>query len=304
MESNVDISVKEINEKVLSPGRIFWNKLKKNRTSKIGLFILIFMILFTVVGPYLSPYKIDSMDYTSSYFGPCLQHIFGTDNLGRDILTRMMYGGRVSLSVGIFSVVVEVIVGGSIGIIAGFYGGVVDSILMRVVDIFLCIPMLPILITGGVIMSDLKVSPGLRPIYLMFMIGLLSWAGLCRLVRGQVLSIRGLEYMQATEALGLSDWRKMFKHLLPNVSYAIIVQSALDVGGAIITESVLSFLGLGVVPPTPSWGQMIDVVSDMYNMQHYPWLWVIPGAFILLTVLSINLFGDGLREALDPKLMK
>jgi peptide/nickel transport system permease protein len=304
MESNIDINKKENKEKILSPGRIFWNKLKKNRTSKIGFFILLFMVLFTVVGPFLSPYKSDTMDYTSAYYGPCLQHLFGTDSLGRDIFTRMMYAGRISLSVGIFSVVVEVIVGGSIGIIAGFYGGVVDSILMRLVDIFLCIPVLPILITGGVIMSDLKISPSLRPIYLMFMIGLLSWAGLCRLVRGQILSIRGLEYMQATEALGLSDRRRMFKHMLPNVVHAIIVQSTLDVGGAIITESVLSFLGMGVVPPTPSWGQMIDVVSDMYNMQHYPWLWIIPGVFILLTVVSINLFGDGLREALDPKLTR
>ena len=289
---------------IVSPVKMAWRRLKKNKLAMAGLFILAAIIIFSVLGPFVSPYTSTGMDYNNVTSEPGLEHILGTDELGRDILTRLMYAGRISLLVGISAVVVEVILGSVLGAVAGFYGGIIDSIIMRIADIFMCIPFFPILISLGVLLSDLKVAPQFRVPFIMLIIGTLGWPLLCRIVRGQILSFREQEFMLATNCLGLKDSRKIFKHLLPNTIPSIIVSATLKIGGAILTESSLSFLGLGVVPPTASWGNMIESVSDLYKLQNYPWIWMAPGVCILLTVMAINLFGDGLRDALDPKLKK
>ncbi|WP_234119067.1 oligopeptide ABC transporter permease [Clostridium hydrogenum] len=304
MEAKVDVKKDIKKEKAVSPKRLIWNRLKKNKLAMSGLVVLIVMILFTLVGPFLTGYTQEALDFANPKAGPSLQHLMGTDNLGRDVLTRLMYGGRISIAVGVVSVIVEVVIGSILGVVAGYYGGIVDSILMRIVDIILCVPTFPILIVLGAILSDLKVPPQDRIGFLMLIIGFLSWPSLCRLVRGEVLSLREQEYMQASEALGLSDSRKMFKHLLPNTVPTIIVTATLGIGSNILYESSLSYLGLGVMPPAASWGNMIQAVNDSYTMQHYPWLWIPPGLLILLTVVAINILGDGLRDALDPKLKK
>jgi peptide/nickel transport system permease protein len=302
METTIKQKVKD--EKIIGPWKIVWLRLKKNKLAVAGLGILIFMVLFCFIGPFFSPYKVSSMEFLNSNLAPNAKHWLGTDNLGRDILTRTMLGGRISLMVGLVAVLIEVIVGSFLGVISGYYGGLVDSIIMRIVDIFLCIPFLPMLIILGAMLSDWKIPPDKRIFVVMFIIGILAWPSICRIVRGQILTLREQQFMQATEALGLRDRRKMFKHLLPNTFPSIIVSATLGIGGAILTESALSFLGLGVIAPTPSWGNMIQIVNDLFALQYRPWLWIPPGMCILLTVMSINLLGDGLRDALDPKLKK
>lgn len=291
-------------EKVLSPGMLVLERLKKNKLAMVGLGILIFMILFCFIGPMLTPYEQETMDFVMKKQPPSAAHWFGTDLLGRDILTRLMYAGRVSLMVGFVAVIIQIIIGGTLGAIAGYYGGIIDSIIMRIVDIFLCIPFLPILIILGAALSNLNVSPDKRIFFVMFIIGILSWPSIARLVRGQILSLREQEFMQAADALGLKDSRKIFKHLLPNVIPSMIVSATLGIGGAIMTESALSYLGMGVAPPNASWGNMIQSVKNFIDLMERPWLWIPPGVCIFLTVMAINLLGDGLRDALDPKLKK
>lgn len=308
MEAKVQSKELELNKKgqeeILTPGKLVWKRLKRNKLAIAGMYILIIMTLLAIVGPMVSPYKMDTIDLFNINAAPSLQHPLGTDETGRDVLTRLLYAGRISLSVGVVAVLVQVIIGSILGAVAGFYGKFVDGIIMRIVDIFMCFPFLPLLIMFGALMSDLKIRPEYRMFVVMFIIGLLSWPGLCRIVRGQILSLREMEYMQAAEALGLRDKRKIFRHLLPNTFASIIVSATLGIGSAILTESGLSFLGLGVTPPTPSWGTMIQSVKDMYILQYRPWLWIPPGLCIFLTVMAINLFGDGLRDALDPKLKR
>ena len=246
-------------------------------------------------------YKID---LTKSELPPSWAHPLGTDDVGRDVLTRLMYAGRISLAVGLVAVTIEVIIGSFMGVVAGYFGGIVDSIIMRLVDVIMCFPFLAILIMLSAVMSDFHVNPNYRIFVVMFIIGIIGWTGLSRIVRGQMLSLREQEFMQAAEALGLSDNRKMFRHLLPNALASIIVYATLGIGGAILSESALSFLGLGVTPPTPSWGQMVQLCRDMYVLQFEPWLWIPPGLCIFLAVMSINLLGDGLRDAIDPKLKR
>lgn len=289
---------------VISPWRLVIRRLRKNKLAMVGLGILIFMVLFSFIGPLLTPYRMETMNFAMKKQSPSSAYLLGTDLLGRDILTRLMYAGRISLLVGFVAVIIEIAIGGALGAIAGYYGGIIDTIIMRIVDIFLCIPFLPILIILGAMMSDLDVSPDKRIIYVMFIIGALSWPSIARLVRGQILSLREQEFMQAAEALGLKDSRKIFRHLIPNVIPSIIVSATLSIGGAIMTESALSYLGMGVTPPSASWGNMIQSVNNFIDLMERPWLWVPPGLCIFLTVMAINLLGDGLRDALDPKLKR
>lgn len=301
VEPKNELEKKYENEVIMSPSKLAWKKFKKNKVAMTGLVILAIIILIAILGPIVSPYKMDAIDLENTTAPPSISHLLGTDVNGRDNLTRVMYAGRISLAVGFLSVLIEIVIGVVLGVVAGYYGGIIDSIIMRLVDVFSCLPTLPILMMIGVIMLDLKVRPENKMYVLMLIIGLLSWPGLCRLIRGEILSLRETEYMQAAEALGLKDRRKMFKHLLPNTAATIIVTAALGVGGAILTESGLSFLGLGVTVPTPSWGSLVQSVDDMDTLQNYPWLWVPAGVCILLTVVAVNLIGDGLRDALDPK---
>ncbi|ANA80142.1 binding-protein-dependent transport systems inner membrane component [Paenibacillus vortex V453] len=287
-----------------SPWRIAIRRFSRNRLAVIGLFIIVFMFLLCFVGPVFSPYSLYDYSVADKNLPPSSKFWLGTDKLGRDILLRMMLAGRISLTVGLVATGISIIIGATLGALAGFYRRWVDTLIMRMADIFMALPTLPILIILGAILSDLKVEPADRIYFLMLIIGVLGWSGISRLVRGQILTLREQEFMQATEALGLKDRRKIFRHLLPNTIPIIIVSATLGVAGAIIYESALSFLGVGVVPPTPSWGNMISAANNLIDFRKRPWLWIPPGMCILVTVVAINLIGDGLRDALDPKMKK
>jgi peptide/nickel transport system permease protein len=299
--ANVTANTKVKKMKSDSLWRSAFRRLRKNKMAMLGFFILIFMFLFSFIGPYLSPYLDAKISVRDANKPPSAEHWLGTDKLGRDMLLRLMEAGRISLLVGIVATSIIVIIGGTIGALAGFYGKWVDTLFMRFADIMYAIPTLPILITLGAIFSDLKVPPDSRIYYVMFIIGIISWMGLARLVRSQILSLKEQEFMLANEVLGIRDRRKIFRHLLPNTIPIIIVSATLWVANAILLESALSYLGLGVIPPTPSWGQMLSTANNMIDFKMRPWLWIPPGVCILLTVVSINFIGDGLRDALDPK---
>jgi len=287
-------------EKIEGPWQMAWNRFKKNKLAIVGGIILIVLVLSAVFAPSLSPYGLDDMDYSAVNQAPSAKHWLGTDQLGRDYMTRMLYGGRISLQVGLFAVLISVVLGSIVGGISGFYGGIVDNICMRIVEIVMSFPFLPIAITVSAVVGA-RLPAEYKMYITMMVIGLLSWPGLARMVRGQILSLREQEFMQAAKALGLSDARIIAKHLLPNTVAYIIVSATLGMAGAIMTESALSFLGLGVAPPTPTWGNMVQNARDFYILRTRPWLWIPPGLAIFMTVMSINLLGDGLRDALDPK---
>jgi peptide/nickel transport system permease protein len=200
--------------------------------------------------------------------------------------------------------VLSVLIGSVLGAVAGFYRGIIDQVLMRLADILMSIPGLPLLLIMGAILSEWKTPSEYRIYIIMLMLSLIGWPGLARLVRGQVLSLREQPFIQAAQILGLSDKRKIFYHLIPNIFPLLLVVATLNVAGAILSESALSYLGLGVTPPTPSWGNMIDAANNLVDFKKRPWLWIPPGAAIFLTVISINLLGDGLRDALDPKMKR
>ena len=221
-----------------------------------------------------------------------------------DILTRLMYGGRISLMIGFIVVIIEAVLGVVLGGVAGYFGKWVDNLIMRIVDIFYCIPSMPLIIIIGSIMDSMKIDPQIRIYFLMFIMGFLGWPGIARLVRGQILSLREQEFMTATEALGISVPRRIFKHLIPNVIPQLIVMLTMGLGSIILTESTLSFLGIGVKFPFASWGNIISAVTNVYVMTNYWFVWIPAGICILLTVLAFNFIGDGLRDAFDPKMKR
>ena len=239
-----------------------------------------------------------------SYSFPSAKHWLGTDKYGMDMLTRLMYGGRVSLMIGFIVIIIETVLGVILGGIAGYFGGWVDNLIMRLVDIFYCIPSMPIILILGAAMDQQRVEPGKRLIYLMLILGILGWAGIARLVRGQILSLREQEFMTATEACGISVKSRIFKHLIPNVIPQLIVNCTMGLGSVIITEATLSFLGLGVKFPFASWGNIINDVNKTHVLTTYWFIWIPAGLLLLLTVLAFNLVGDGLRDAFDPKMKR
>lgn len=238
------------------------------------------------------------------YSFPNMKHWLGTDMYGMDMLTRLMYGGRVSLLIGFIVIIIETVIGVIFGGISGYFGGWVDNLIMRIVDIFYCIPSMPIIIILGAAMDASRVDPTIRMVYLMLILGFLGWAGIARLVRGQILSLREQEYMTAAEACGLSVSRRIFKHLIPNVVPQLIVTCTMGLGSVIITEATLSFLGLGVKFPFASWGNIISDVNNTHVLTTYWFIWIPAGVLLLLTVLAFNLVGDGLRDAFDPKMKR
>jgi len=239
-----------------------------------------------------------------SYSFPSSKHLLGTDKYGMDMLTRLMYGGRVSLMIGFIVIIIETVLGVILGGVAGYFGGWVDNLIMRLVDIFYCIPSMPIILILGAAMDQQRVEPGKRLIYLMLILGILGWAGIARLVRGQILSLREQEFMTATEACGISVKSRIFKHLIPNVIPQLIVNCTMGLGSVIITEATLSFLGLGVKFPFASWGNIINDVNNTHVLTTYWFIWIPAGLLLLLTVLAFNLVGDGLRDAFDPKMKR
>lgn len=268
------------------------------------------------VGDDLTTYKITRKDQSyivrtekstqviDIYASPSWTHPLGTDANGMDLLARLMYGGRISLLIGFIVIILETVIGVILGGIAGFFGKWVDNLIMRLVDIFNCIPTLPIYLILGSIMDTLKIDPKVRIYYLMLVLGVLGWTGVARIVRGQILSLREQEFMIAAEATGLSTKRRIFKHLVPNVIPQLIVICTMGLGDVILSEATLSFLNLGVKHPYASWGNIINSVNDVFVMTNYWFAWIPAGMLILLTVLGFNFVGDGLRDAFDPKMKR
>ena len=239
-----------------------------------------------------------------TYAAPSRAHWLGTDRNGMDMLTRLMYGGRVSLIIGFIVEIIATVLGIILGGLAGYFGKWVDNLIMRIVDIFYCIPSMPIIIILGAAMDALRVDPQIRMLYLMLILGFLGWPSMARLIRGQILSLREQEFMTATEACGIRVSRRIFRHLVPNVIPQIIVSVTMGIGGTILTEATLSFLGLGVKFPFASWGNIINDVNNTFVLTTYWFIWIPAGLLLLLTVLAFNLVGDGLRDAFDPRMKR
>jgi len=274
--------------------QVAWRRFRQHRLAMVGGAIAAALSATALLAPWLAPYAFDQLSLGTRWAPPGGGHWFGTDELGRDVLTRIMYAGRISLTVGYVVAVNVAIIGMVVGAVSGFYGGVVDAALMRLVDVLLSIPTLPLYL----ILAALIPGGGVSRIVLIFTA--FGWTGVARLVRGQVLSLRTLDFVQAARAMGASEARLIVRHLLPNALAPVIVAATLAVGGAILGESALSFLGLGIAPPTPSWGNMLQRAQEY--VWNAPYLAVFPGLFIFITVLSFNFLGDGLRDALDPRL--
>ena len=268
-------------------------RLRRHRLATAGGLGLILMGLIALVGPFLTPYDFDQTNLDSIRQAPTWRHPFGTDDLGRDLLTRIVYGARISLGAGLLSAAVATLVGTTIGALAGYFGGWIDNLLMRLVDLMLSIPLLPILIVISAVMK-----PSV-PV-LVVVIGLFGWMVTARLVRSSFLALKAQDFALAAHVLGIPPGRIIVRHLLPNAVAPIIVAATLSVGSTIILESILSFLGLGIQPPTPSWGNMLQ--SAQSTMSTRPWLAIFPGLFIFISVMCVNFLGDGLRDALDPRL--
>jgi peptide/nickel transport system permease protein len=263
----------------------------KNKLAVFGLAVLGLFVLLAVFAPLIAPYSPDEI-IASQTLPPSSSHWFGTDDLGRDIFSRTLFGARVSLSVGLVAVVISVLIGTLFGSLSGYYGGFADTAIMRFVDVMLAFPSIFLILA-----IQAMLTPNIYNV--MVVIGLTSWMGVARLVRGEFLRIRELQYVEAARAIGCSDLRIIFRHILPNAQAPVIVAGTLGMAGAILTESALSFLGLGVQPPMASWGNMLmDSQAYMFDA---PWLAVIPGLLILVTVLSLYFVGEGLREKLNVR---
>ncbi len=322
--------------KVLSPAKTVAKRFFRSKLSVIGLSILIFLFVFSFVGPIISPwgeqetdtntsnlvaivgnnpieFKVDGetfMGYEITVSYPTYnknapiswEHLMGTDDDGYDIFTRLMYGGRVSLTIGLLVVFLQTFIGVVFGGIAGYFGGWVDNLIMRIVDILSCVPTIPIMLILSVVFTEITDISKLY--YMMLILSLIGWGGVARLVRGQILSLREQEFMIAAKASGLSTTSKIFKHLLPNVIPQLIVSMTLGLGNVILTEATLGFLNLGAPLGTATWGTMINDASNFANLQYYPNFWLGAGVCITLAILAFNFVGDGLRDAFDPKMKR
>jgi peptide/nickel transport system permease protein len=268
-----------------------WQQLKRHKLALVSIAVVAVLGTACFAAPVIAPYDFDAIDLGNIRQPPSLAHPMGTDDLGRDLLTRVLYGGRVSILIGVLAAIFGTAIGTLVGAVGGYYGGRIDNLLMRVTDVAYSIPVLPLLI----VLSSYTQAAGWT---MAMIIGLLSWMATARVVRGEVLSIRQMLYVDAARGLGASNPRILWRHVLPNALGPIVVSATLAVGYAIILESSLSFLGLGVQPPTPTWGNLLmDAQSTMASK---PWLTIFPGVAILLVVLSVNFIGDGLQDALDP----
>ncbi len=327
----------ERNLKLMSPSQMVLRRFFRSKLSVIGLVMIISLFLFCWVGPMVytkweardidetrtTVYAKSEIEYTDEngdtvmfeqiietdsrinvLAKPGKNHMLGTDETGRDILARIMYGGRVSLTISFLAVFVVTILGVIMGGIAGYFGGAIDNIIMRICDILMCLPGFPILLIVGTLLDAIGVNLQYKIYFLMGFLTIISWSGTARLVRGQILSLREQEYMVAAEAMGYSTKRKIFKHLVPNVMPQLIVSMTLSLGSMILYESSLSYLGLGAPDEYAAWGTMINAASKPEILQNYFNVWGPPGICIVIAVLGFNFIGDGLRDALDPKMRK
>lgn len=321
--------------KTLSPGRTVLKRFFRSKLSIVGLVIIIALFAISFLGPLFSPwgeqmpdktgkvtvstqeikYVVDGVEYiaysitltetaTNVYANPSWTHLLGTDENGYDIFTRLMYGGRVSLTIGFLVVLVETLIGVIMGGIAGYFGGKIDNVIMRITDVLYCIPQIPLMLIFSSIFTTLEITSIIRLYYMMGILTLIGWAGIARLVRGQILSLREQEFMLAAKCSGLSVKRKIFKHLIPNVMPQLIVSMTLGLGSIILTEATLGFLGIGAPPGTATWGAMIQTAQNTYNLTYLPNFWIPPGICITLAILAFNFVGDGLRDAFDPKMKR
>jgi peptide/nickel transport system permease protein len=272
-------------------GQIVWGKFRRHKAAVISGIVLIVMAIFCFGAPIFAPYEFDEIDLRNARQAPSLEHPMGTDDLGRDQFTRLLYGGRISLTVGIAAAAFSSIIGSVLGAISGYYGGMTDNALMRFTEIIIAIPTLPLLI---IVSSFTQASV----LVIILVIGLLSWMTTARIVRSSVHSTKRQDFVTGARSIGCNTPQIIGRHILPNVMGPIIVGATLGVGAAIIVESSLSFLGLGISPPTPTWGNMLQ--DSQATMASKPWLTIFPGLAILITVLCINFLGEGLHDALDP----
>jgi peptide/nickel transport system permease protein len=273
----------------------FWETFYKNKLMLCGGGLVALLLIISVMAPWLAPYDPGQIDLTNVLTSPSMTHLCGTDQLGRDVLSRMIWGSRISLKVGFAATGVAIIIGAILGAVSGYYGGWVDSVIMRFVDIMLCFP------TFFLILAVIAfLEPSIWNI--MIIIGLTGWMGVTRLVRADFITLRERDFVKAARAIGASDMRIIFLHILPNSMASILVAATLGIAGAILTESALSFLGIGVQPPTPSWGNILTAGKD--NIDIAWWLSLYPGLAILITVVGYNLLGEGIRDLLDPRLKK
>lgn len=273
--------------------KLFWRRFKKNKLALGGTAIIILLGIVALCAPLIAPYDLDAINTKEILTPPSQNHLMGTDDLGRDVLSRIIWGSRVSLLVGFVAVGIATAIGIFLGALAGYYGGSVDGIIMRFVDVMLCFP------TFFLILAVIAFwEPSIWKI--MFVIGITGWMGVARLVRAEFLSLKERDFVQAARALGGKDFRIIFRHVLPNSLAPVLVSATLGIAGAILTESALSFLGIGIQPPHPSWGNMLTAGKD--NIEIAWWLSFFPGFAIFITVMGYNMLGEGIRDAVDPRL--
>jgi len=298
-DTSIPVRTSNITSADVSMASIVWKRFRKHPGAMGGVFVFSILVIMALLAP-LSPYDPYESSMTERLEAPSLSHPMGTDALGRDMMTRVMYGGRVSLTVGLLVVIISISIGVPMGAIAGYYGGTLDSVLMRITDAFLSLPSLLVLILLSAILREIEAPlfENNNVLTIAIVIGILSWMVFARLVRAVFLTLREMDFVSASRALGGSDRRIINKHILPNSMGPIIVEATLEMGYAIIEESGLSFLGFGIQPPTPSWGNLLSNAQE--NFTKYPWLAIFPGLMIFLAIISVNYIGDGLRDALDP----
>ena len=270
-----------------------FKRFKRNRMAVFGLVVIILLILCALFPSVIAPYGYDDQNLSEQFIAPCLAHPFGTDTFGRDILSRVIYGCRISLLIGLISVSISCVLGVILGCIAGYYGNKVDNLVMRFIDIMLAIPQM-------LLAMSIVAALGIGTENLILAIAIGSVPGYARIVRGSILSVKGQEYIEAARSIGASDFRIITRHIVPNCLAPIIVQATMSIASAILSTASMSFIGLGIEPPTPEWGSMLSA-GRAYLRDHW-FVVTFPGVAIMLTVFAFNLFGDGLRDALDPKL--
>ncbi len=292
MEANIKVENKRANKKKSQLGEV-WFRLKKDKLALVGLTILILLILMAIFAGVIAPYEYDEQNLNNILQSPNKEHLFGTDEFGRDIFSRIIYGSRISLQVGFIAVSIAAIIGGFLGAVAGYFSGKTDNIIMRAMDILLSIPQMLLAIS-------IVAALGSGLTNLMIAVGISSIPQYARIVRAAVISIKNEEFVEAAKATGSGDLRIIFKHILPNCLAPIIVQATLGVALAILTAAGLSFIGLGIEPPTPEWGSMLS--GGRGYIRDYSYMTLFPGLAIVITIFALNVLGDGLRDALDPKL--
>lgn len=280
-------------KKKSGPWREVWRRLKQNKAAILGLLVMVILILAAIFADYVAPYGYDDQDLMRRFQTPNSQHWFGTDNFGRDIFSRIVYGAQVSLKVGLIAVGIAMFIGGALGAVAGFYGGKIDNFIMRFIDVLLAIP--SILLAISIVAA---LGPELRNV--MIAVGIGSIPSYGRIVRASVLSLRDQEFIEAARAVGADDTRLILKHIIPNSMAPLIVQATIGVANAILSAAGLGFIGLGIQPPLAEWGAMLN--SGRQYIRDYPHLTAFPGLAIMITIFALNLLGDGLRDALDPRL--